>query len=212
MQITWLGQACFKIQGKEAIIVTDPYEGSKYGLKPLRLKADIVTSSHDHDDHNNIKAISGQPFVINTPGEFETKEVFIWGVHSWHDNKEGADRGDNVIFIFQIEGVKIAHLGDLGTSLSDKQFEKLEGVDILMVPVGGVYTIDGKQAADLVNKVEPRIVIPMHYKIPGLKLKLDGVEKFCNELGIKANGAEDKLSINKKDLPVDEMQVVLLKP
>lgn len=212
MQITWHGQACFKIQGKEATIITDPFDGKKYGLKLPRLSGDIVTSSHDHDDHNNVKAVSGQPFIIDTPGEYETKNVFIWGIHSWHDNKEGADRGENIIFIFQIDDIKIAHLGDLGTNLNDEQFNQLEGVDILLIPVGGVYTINGQQAAEVVNKVEPRIVIPMHYKVPGLKLKLDGVEKFCDELGIKTNGAEEKLKITKKELPVEDLQVIILKP
>ena len=212
MQITWLGQSCFKIQGKDATIITDPYDGKKYGLKLPRLNADIVTSSHDHDDHNNIKAVSSQPFVVNTPGEYETKNVFIWGIHSWHDTNEGADRGDNIIFIFQIDGIKIAHLGDLGTNLTDEQFAKLEGVDILMIPVGGVYTINGQKAAEVVNKVEPRMVIPMHYKIPGLKLKLDGVNKFCDEMGVKLNGPEEKLKISKKELPVEDVQIIILKP
>lgn len=211
MHITWLGQACFKIQGKEATIVTDPYD-SKIGLKLPRLNADIVTISHSHYDHNNVKAVSGQPFVIDTPGEYEIKKVFIWGIPSWHDNKEGASRGANTIFIYQFEDIKLAHLGDLGTTLTDEQLEKLEGVDILLIPVGGIYTIDGKKATEVINQVEPRIVIPMHYKIPGLKIKLDEVDKFCNEMGVKKNGPEEKLKITKKDLPADEVKVIILKP
>ena len=212
MQITWLGQACFKIQGKEVTIVTDPYDNKYTGLKLPRLNADIVSVSHNHLDHNNIKVINGDPFVVNNPGEYETKKVFIWGIHSWHDNQEGAERGNNTIFVFKFEDIKIAHLGDLGNSLTDQQLEKLESVDILMVPVGGVYTIDAKQAAEVVNQLEPRIVIPMHYKIPGLKLKLDPVDQFCSEMGIKKNGAEDKLKISKKELPADEVQITILKP
>jgi len=211
MFITWLGQACFKIQGKEATIVTDPYD-SKIGLKLPRLNADIVTVSHSHYDHNNIKAVSGQPFVIDTPGEYEIKNVFIWGISSWHDNKEGASRGANTIFIYQFEDIKLAHLGDLGTTLTDEQLGKLESVDILLIPVGGIYTIDGKKATEVVNQVEPRIVIPMHYKIPGLKIKLDTVDKFCNEMGVKKNGPEEKLKVTKKDLPADEVKVIILKP
>ena len=211
MQITWLGQACFKMQGKDVTIVTDPYDNKYTGLKLPRLNADIVSVSHDHQDHNNVKAIHGDPFIVNNPGEYETKNVFIWGIPSWHDNQEGAERGDNTIFVFQFEDIKIAHLGDLGDSLTDIQLEKLEGIDILMIPVGGIYTIDAKQATELVNQVEPRIVIPMHYKIPGLKFKLDPVDKFCNEMGIKKNITEDKLKITKKDLPVDEVQITILK-
>ena len=211
MYITWHGQACFKIQGKEAIIITDPYE-NKIGLNMPRLNGTIVTVSHDHYDHNNITAISGDPFVISTPGEYEVKGVFIQGLTSWHDDKEGADRGKNTIFIFETEEIKIAHLGDLGTTLSDQQLEKLEGVDILLIPVGGTYTIDGKQAATVVSQIEPRIVIPMHYKITGLNIKLQGAEPFCNEMGVKKNSIEDKLKITKKDLPAEETKVILLKP
>lgn len=211
MNITWLGQACFKIQGKEVTIITDPYD-SKIGLKLPRLNAEILTISHNHYDHNNIKAVSGQPFLIDTPGEYEIKKVFIWGIPSWHDNKEGAVRGANTIFIYQLEDIKLAHLGDLGTTLSNEQLEKLEGVDILLIPVGGIYTIDGKKAAEVVNQIEPRIVIPMHYKIPNLKIKLEAVDKFCNEMGVKKNGPEEKLKITKKDLPAEEIKIIILKP
>lgn len=211
MQITWFGQACFKIQGKDATIITDPYDNKYTGLKLPRLNADIVSVSHDHQDHNNIKAVHGKPFIINNPGEYETKNVFVWGVPSWHDNQEGAERGNNTIFIFQFEDIKIAHLGDLGCPLNDQQIEKLESVDILMIPVGGIYTINAKIATEIVNQLEPRIVIPMHYKIPGLKFKLDPIDKFCSEMGIKKNNIEDKLKISKKDLPADEVQITILK-
>lgn len=211
MNITWLGQACFKIQGKEVTIITDPYD-SKIGLNLPRLNAEILTISHNHYDHNNIKAVSGQPFIIDTPGEYEIKKVFIWGIPSWHDNSEGAVRGANTIFIYQLEDIKLAHLGDLGTTLSNEQLEKLEGVDILLIPVGGIYTIDGKKAAEVVNQIEPRIVIPMHYKIPNLKIKLEAVDKFCNEMGVKKNGPEEKLKITKKDLPAEEIKIIILKP
>ncbi|MCH7492549.1 MBL fold metallo-hydrolase [Patescibacteria group bacterium] len=211
MYITWHGQACFKIQGKETVIITDPYE-NKIGLKLPRLNGAIVTVSHDHYDHNNITAIGGDPFVISIPGEYEVQGIFIQGLTSWHDNKEGADRGKNTIFIFEIEEIKIAHLGDLGTTLSDQQLEKLERIDILLIPVGGTYTIDAKQAAAVVSQIEPRIVIPMHYKIPGLNIKLQNAEPFCNEMGVKKNEAEDKLKITKKELPAEETKVILLKP
>lgn len=211
MYITWLGQACFKIQGKDTTIITDPYDG-EIGLKLPRLHADIVTISHDHHDHNNGKGVSGQPFIVNGLGEYEIKKIFIWGLPSWHDNKEGAERGNNTIYIFKFEDVKLAHLGDLGTTLTDEQLEKLEGVDVLFVPVGGTYTLDAKRAAEVVNQVEPRIVIPMHYKIPGLKIKLDSVDKFCNEMGIKPDQPEEKVKIIKKDLPAEELKVIILKP
>jgi len=211
MYITWLGQACFKIQGKEVTIITDPYD-NKLGIKLPRLTGDILTVSHNHYDHNNTKAVSGNPFIIETAGEYEIKGVFIQGISSWHDAKEGTERGNNTIFLFEIEEVKIAHLGDLGTTLSDEQLDKLEGIDVLLIPVGGIYTIDGKQAAAVISQIEPRIVIPMHYKIPGLKEKLQTVDKFCDEMGVKQNGVEDKIRITKKDLPVEETKVIILKP
>lgn len=211
MYITWLGQACFKIQGREVTIITDPYD-KQVGLTLPRLSADIVTVSHGHFDHNNTKAVSGQPFIINTPGEYEIKRVFIQGIPSVHDDKEGAERGNNIIFLLEFEEVKIAHLGDLGNTLSDEQLDKLEGVDILLIPVGGVYTIDGKKAAEVVSQIEPRIIIPMHYKIPGLKVNLQTADKFCDEMGVKKNGEDNKLRITKKDLPVEETKVIILKP
>ncbi|MFH0804609.1 MAG: MBL fold metallo-hydrolase [Patescibacteria group bacterium] len=211
MHITWLGHSCFKIQGKDVTIVTDPYAAS-IGLKLPRLSADIVTVSHGHHDHSNVGAVSGQPFVIDAPGEYETKGVFIGGIPAWHDAESGASRGSNTIYLFQLEGVKLAHLGDLGGSLTDEQLEKLEGVDILFLPVGGTYTLDGVKAADLVNQLEPRIVIPMHYKIHGLNIKLDGVEKFLTAMGTKNPETVDKLRTSKKELPVEETRVVVLKP
>lgn len=211
MHITWLGQACFKIQSKDITLVTDPYD-SKVGLKLPRLTADVITVSHDHYDHANVKAVGGTPLTITTAGEYEIKRVFIQGLPSWHDDQQGAERGPNIIFTYTIEGMKIAHLGDLGATLDDEQLEKLEGVDILLIPVGGVYTIDGKKAATVVSQIDPRIVIPMHYKIPGLTEKLQGVEPFCNEMGVKKNGPEEKLKITKKELPAEETRVILLKP
>ena len=211
MQISWLGQSCFKIQSKDVTLVADPYE-DKIGLKLPRLQANIVTISHNHYDHNNLKAVGGQPFVIDAPGEYEINQAFIWGIPSWHDDKEGAERGPNIIFIYKIEDIKIAHLGDLGAVLTDEQNDKLEGVDILFIPVGGIYTLDAKKAAEVVGQIEPRLVIPMHYRLPGLKVKIDGVEKFCSELGVKPAAAEDKLKITKKELPVNDMKIVILKP
>ncbi len=212
MYITWLGQGCFKIQSKEATIITDPYDSAYTGLSLPRLKGDIVTVSHQHKDHNNTKAIKDNPFIIEHPGEYEIKGVFIQGVTSWHDTKEGKERGSNIIFRFEIENMKLVHLGDLGTALHDSQLEAIDGVDILLIPVGGVYTIDGQKAAEVVSQLEPRIVIPMHYKIPKLKFKLEGVEKFCDEMGVDKNNTEEKIRVTSKDLPVDERKVILLKP
>lgn len=210
MYITWFGQSCFKIQGKEVTLVTDPYD-PQIGFKLPRMTADIVTVSHDHYDHNNVAAISGNPFIINTPGEYEIKKVFIYGIPSWHDDKEGNQRGSNTIYLIEFEELKIAHLGDLGDYLSDNQLEKLEGVDILIVPVGGTYTLNAKQAAEVISQVEPRIVIPMHYKIPGLKVNIDNLNSFSKEMGVKEKEPEEKFRVTKKDLPQEETKIIILK-
>jgi L-ascorbate metabolism protein UlaG (beta-lactamase superfamily) len=212
MLITWSGISCFKIQTKDIILVTDPFDAS-YGLKPPRLKADIVTISHAHHDHDNVSAIMANPFVINGPGEYEIKGIFVYGLPGYHDKKQGAERGLITMYLIEMEDISLAHLGDLGCPLNDEQLEKLEGVDILMIPVGGRYTIDAKEAVEVINQIEPRIVIPMHYKIPGLKFKnpIDPVDNFCKEMGIKKIEGLDKLKIAKKDLPAEETKVIILK-
>jgi L-ascorbate metabolism protein UlaG (beta-lactamase superfamily) len=190
------------------MLVTDPYD-DKIGLKMPHFEADIVTISHDHYDHNNVGAIRGNPLVINTAGEYETKGVFIEGVEAWHDSQDGKERGQTIIYRIEMEGMSITHLSDLGHILDAKHLEKLEGTDILLIPVGGKYTINAAKAVEVISQIEPRIVIPMHYKVPGLKIDLDGVDKFIKELGIKPR-QEEKLKISKKDLPQEDMELVVL--
>lgn len=212
MYITWLGQSCFKLQDKigpsGVTLITDPF-GGDIGLKVPHFEADIVTVSHGHHDHNNTDAIRGKPFIINTAGEYEIKGVFVEGVESAHDEKNGAERGENIIYRIEMEDISITHLGDLGHVLDAKQLEKLEGTDILIIPVGGKYTINAAKAVEVISQIEPRIVIPMHYKVPGLKADIDGVEKFIKELGLKPRN-EEKLKISKKDLPAEDMELVVL--
>ena len=218
MVITWLGHSSFKIQTKtknsglnpmEVTIVTDPFDNS-IGLKMPKIQADIVTVSHDHADHNNINAIKGEPFIIDSVGEYEVKSNFIWGVKSFHDTKEGEERGRNVIYVIEAEGMKLAHLGDLGHVLTEKQLPYVKDVDILFIPIGGVYTIDAKQAVEVISQIEPRIIIPMHYKVTGLKVKLDGIDKFCKEIGV-CERPVDKLKITKKEIPQEETKVIIMK-
>ena len=211
MVITWYGQSCFKIQSGETVVFTDPFN-KEIGLTPPRGAADIVAVTHRHHDHNNVESLSGEPLVVDGPGEYETKGVSIKGVLSFHDNKEGKERGTNTIYIIEIEGIKICHLGDLGQAkLTDEQLDAIDGVDILMVPVGGIYTVDGEEAVEIINQVEPRIVIPMHYKISGLNIKLNGVEDFLKEMGISKKETFDKLTLKKKDLPQEGMEVKVMR-
>lgn len=217
MEITWFGQACFSIKSKEARIVTDPYN-DQYGLKvPKNLKADIVTVSHEHFDHNNVSAVSGvaegqAPFIIKSPGEYEVNNIEIIGVPSFHDTEKGSLRGNNTIYIFHLEDMGVCHLGDLGHTLIDEELEKLNQVDILLVPVGGTYTIDAQKAVEVTNQIDPKIVIPMHYQIEGLstRLGIEGVDKFLKEIGAGYQ-PQDTLKISKNELPQEERKIITLK-
>jgi len=213
MIITWLGQSAFKLQDKVSAdgitVVTDPY-GKETGLKMSSFEADIVTVSHDHADHNNVDALRGNPFIIDCAGEYDTKGILIEGIDSYHDEEEGKLRGGNIIYRIEIDDISIVHLGDLGHVLSNEQLEKLVGTDILLIPVGGKHTLDAKKAVEVISQIEPRIVIPMHYKVDGLAYEdLDSIEKFIKEIGIEPS-REDKLKISKKDLPQEDMELVIL--
>lgn len=212
MIITWQGHSCFKIQDKigpdGVTVVTDPFD-KKTGLKVPGFEADIVTVSHQHHDHNNVEALRGNPFIITSPGEYDRKGVLIEGIDSYHDKNSGGERGNNVIYRIEIDDISVAHLGDLGHTLDNAQLEKLVGTDVLLIPVGGKYTIDAQQAVEVIAQIEPRIVIPMHYKVDGLTLDIEGVDKFIKAIGI-APTYEEKLKIAKKDLPQEDMELVIL--
>lgn len=214
MEIQFLGHSCFRIKGKQAIVVTDPFLPSATGLKLPKVSADIVTVSHQHEDHNNTTGIlptarHQKPFVIDAPGEYEVGGVSVLGIPSWHDFKNGSQRGENTIYIIGLDDFRLVHLGDLGQALTEAQVEQLNGIDVLFVPVGGTYTLDPKQAADLVNQVEPALVIPMHYQLPGLTLKLAPVKDFLTQIGVKEAKKLDKLVFSKESLP-EEKEVVVL--
>ena len=209
MDINWLGQACFKVKGKQASVVLDPYS-AEIGFKLPKMEADIVTISHDHYDHNASSEVGDNPFVITGPGEYEIKGVNVVGVPSFHDNKKGQERGKNILYSVRIDGVNIAHMGDLGQDeLSAEQIDSLGNVDILMIPVGSVYTIDASTATKIVASLEPLIVLPMHYQDKDSKVDLEPVDKFLKEMGKEATEPMKKLTISKERLPT-EPQIVLL--
>lgn len=215
MDIYWGGQALFRLKGKNASVIIDPYDPNFTGLKlPKELSADAVLSTHAHQDHNFVdvvKSPSGEKArVFNSPGEYEVGGVVITGISSFHDDSQGSERGKNTIFHLMFDRLNIVHLGDLGQSkLTEEQLTQIGEVDILLVPVGGIYTIDSKQAANIVSQLEPKIIIPMHFKIEGLKFELDGVEGFLKEMGAEGVTAQPKLSTTKEKLP-EEPQVILL--
>lgn len=214
MDITYLGHSSFKLKGRSASLVTDPFDAKMLGLKFSGVEADIVTISHDHSDHNKASAVSGVKKTISGPGEYEVMGISVLGFASYHDDKEGTLRGNNTIFVIEVDGLRICHLGDLGHALSEGLVEDIGDIDILMVPVGGEYTIALQQAVEVVQQIEPSIVIPMHYKVPGLSeatfTKLSGVSEFVKEVGLNSETLP-KLSIKKEEIGEGQKVVVLEK-
>ena len=219
MQISWKGQACFHMvvsRGKASTVklVVDPY-GETTGLSLPSMEADVVLVTHDHEDYNNKKGIKGEPFVVSNPGEYEVKGVFIRGIPSFHDDVQGKERGLNTIYTIEGEGIRICHLGDFGQKeLTPLQLEAIGDVDILLIPVGGVYTINGKEAQKVISQLEPKIVIPMHYALPKLKYKLNSVDEFLHTMGAKKVEPQEKLMIKEKDLAAEreEAEIIVLQP
>jgi len=214
MDITYLGHSSFKLRGKTACVITDPFDPKFVGLKYSSADADIVTISHNHSDHNQSQLVKGVRMVVNGPGEYEISGVSIIGIPSFHDAKKGEERGNNTIYVFEIDGLRIAHLGDLGEVLFDEQISQLGNIDVLMIPVGGEYTIGPKEAVKMVGEVGPYFVIPMHYKVDGLSpefSKLEPVETFLSECGLTVERI-DKFSLKKEDILEDRSTKVILLP
>ncbi len=216
MNIIWHGQSCFQIitqveKNSQETILIDPFS-EEVGLNLPKTKPSIVLISHNHSDHNNIKKVEGEPFIIDTPGEYEIKGINIYGIPSFHDEEEGKKRGNNTIYIVETEEIKLCHLGDFGErELSDGQVEAIDDIDILMIPIGGVYTIDAKKASGIIAQIEPRIAIPMHYQLPKLKIKLDKVDDFLKVMGIDSKEKLPKLNIKKRDIsPEEKTKIIVL--
>ena len=212
MDITYLGHASFRIKGKGAVVVTDPYDSDMVGLKFPKISADIVTVSHSHKDHSDLTEISDYKKVVKGPGEYEISGVSIIGISSFHDAIQGQERGKNTLYLIEIDDMRVVHLGDLGHKLTEATIEEIGGVDILMIPTGGVYTIDASLAAEIVREIAPSITIPMHYFVTGINEeefgKLSGVDEFLKDVGLPVENL-DKLSIKKADIQEDKKVVVL---
>lgn len=216
MNIQYYGHSCFKIttkpagRGQEEITVfLDPFS-KEIGLRPPQGQASLVLVSHDHNDHSNTAVLKGDPKILDIPGEYSVSGVNIIGISSFHDNKNGRERGKNTIFILESEEIRICHMGDLGSDLSEKQLEEINGVNILMIPIGGKYTIDAEKAVDIIKKIEPNIIIPMHYKMKGSNMDIDDEKKFCSEMGNCPKDKMAKISLKKKDLEGKSMEVILM--
>ena len=208
MEIIWLGHSCFRIRGRGVTIVTDPCPPSS-GYTIGKPTADIVTISHPHENHSYVKAVAGNPVRIERPGEYEIRGAFMTGVSTYHDTDNGATHGANVSFVLEIDEVRICHLGDLGHTPTPDQVEEMSGVGVLLIPVGGNTTIDGATAAEVVNIIEPAIVIPMHYRTEVTKNELAPLDRFLKEMGAKDLEPQPKLTVTRSSLP-PEMQVLLL--
>jgi len=215
MEIVYLGHSSFKIKTKNGTVVTDPYNPQYVGLKMPKVEADIITVSHDHEDHNFIEIVEGteereEPFVVSGPGEYEINQIFIFGLPSYHDDKKGRERGRNTIYIILADGLRICHLGDLGHSLSEKRIEALGEIDVLFVPTGGTYTLNSKEAVLAMNQIQPKVTIPMHYHLPGLKFSLSPVNQFLEEAGVEGEEKLAKFIVKPGDLPEEERKIIVL--
>ncbi|HUW24088.1 MAG TPA: MBL fold metallo-hydrolase [Patescibacteria group bacterium] len=210
MDILYLGHSSFRIKTRSATIIADPFSSAVVGWKFPKTEADIVTVSHQHQDHNQVEAVGGEPFIVSLPGEYEIKGISIFGYSSFHDKNKGAERGPNTIFVIEAEGLRLCHLGDLGVLPPAEVMEEIIGVDVLMVPVGGKYTLGPEEAVEAVNQIEPSIVLPMHFRVPGLT-ELADLNEFLTEMGAEKTERLDKLSLTKDKLPEETRVVVLEK-
>ena len=203
MDVTYLGHSSFKIKTKTATIITDPFDSQMVGLGYSGVEGEIVTVSHKHPDHNAVGKVSGIKKIVEGPGEYEISGISIIGYQSFHDSKNGEERGKNTIYVIEAEGLRIAHLGDLGHPISDHLVDEMGSIDILMVPVGGIYTIGPKEATEVCSKIDPYFILPMHYKAPGMNEKefasLEPKETFLKEMGLTVE-ILPKFSIKKEDV------------
>ncbi len=212
MEITWYGHSCFRLTERgSASVVTDPFDHDVVGYQALKLKADIVTVSHDVPGHNFTKATKGYSHLIDGPGEYEIGGVFITGVRT-NGRKSDENEPRNTLYVFNYDGITIAHLGDLRAVPSRAQIDALGTVNVALVPVGGGVGLGAAKAAEVVSTLEPNFVVPMHYATDAEKLSLDPLEKFIKEMGLGTIEAEDTLKVTKSGLPEETRVVVLNYP
>lgn len=211
MEIVWYGQSCFRLRGKGCAVVMDPFS-PELGYRLPRLSANIVTISHHHPDHNYVQAVRPPYYVVSGPGEYEVAGTFVIGVSTDESSPApDAEHGRNTAYLVEMEGLTICHLGHIAQPPTQAQIEQFDGIDILLIPVGGRTTLTAARAAEVVNLLEPRLVIPMHYKVPDLSTSLASVTRFLSEMAVERPEPMETLTITKPQLP-EETRVVLLTP
>jgi len=207
MRIKWLGHASFLLEAEDGTkVITDPFDESLGYVIPKE-KPDVVTVSHDHFDHNAVDLLRGKPVVVKGVGEKEVKGIVIKGIKSFHDKSKGAQRGANTIFVFDIDGVRVCHLGDLGHLLSSDQQKEIGEVDILLIPVGGTFTINGREAMEVSRQLNPRLAIPMHYRTASCSIGIDSCDEFLKGFTKVEKATEWRGS--KDSLPSEQTVLVL---
>jgi L-ascorbate metabolism protein UlaG (beta-lactamase superfamily) len=206
MEITWYGRACFRLKGKEATAITDPCPPAT-GFVAGKHDVDLLTVSHAHPDHTYTRSITAG-LTLTRPGEYEFHDLLVTGVRTYHDGARGAERGENMIFAVEVDGVHICHLGDLGHLLTEEQVAELGPIDVLLVPVGGTTTVTPAEATEVVSQLSPKLVIPMHFAIDGASADLMSPETFLHEMSVEPI-RQPKAIVTPSSLP-DETQVVLL--
>lgn len=216
MEITWYGHSCFRLTERNyATVVTDPFNNKSIGYSALKLRSDIVTVSHDAPGHNNTDAVKGMSHVIDGAGEFEIGGVFITGVQtdgsgsSKKKAKDGEVAARNTIYVFDYDGITVAHLGDLKQTPTQSEIESLGTINVALVPVGGGGGLNAAKAAEVISLIEPNLVIPMHYSTPAVKLSLDSLNKFIKEMGLSKPETQPSLKVTRSGLP-NETRVVVL--
>ena len=201
LQIRWHGHACWEITN-DVTLVTDPHDGKSIGIPAPNVAGDIILVSHDHYDHNSVKSVEkDNSKVVLDERKRTINDIEIKGIESFHDEDQGAKRGKNIIYKFVVDDISFCHLGDLGHDLDDEAVQKIGQVDILFIPIGGTFTVDDKQAWDLVKKINPKIIVPMHYKIGGLSLPIAGIDSFLEGSIFTVSHVGNEIDIEKEDLP-----------
>lgn len=209
MQIVWYGHSFFKLRGKRGSVVTDPCS-KEAGYDLPRVRADIVTVSHDHPNHNNISVVRGSPKIVRGPGEYEVQNVFVIGIPTSLGGEQGKKGGRNTVYLFDFDGVTVCHLGDIGRAPTQSQIEELSDLDVLLIPVGGGSTLGAARASEVISLLEPKIVIPMHYRTEVWQgTKLLPVDNFLKEMGVKETVPQDRLKVTKGALPSDTQVIIM---